>query len=290
HMAGLVIGMNVTPRKGRRWTATENWSAPNVRKLHLFATERPRKGPTPFAMSYVLQRDHRLPAMDSVDLPGQPIVLTRGEPTQITVVNRAHEGTAVHWHGIELESYSDGVAGWSGFGKLAPMIAPGDSFTARLSLPRAGTFIYHTHLNDVEQVTSGMYGPIVVLEPGEKFDRSRDHVFTIGWDGPKASSVVVNGDSVAPPLILDAAGTHRLRFVNIAPAAVYTIALIRDTTVATWRPRGKDGADLPMGLRKPGPAVTRLDAGETFDAEIEHLSPGDYTLNIGPRKRRVIVR
>jgi len=291
HMAGLVVGIVVKPRKGQRSVAAEDWSAPNVRKLRLFATERPRKGPTPLAMSYVLQRDSRPPAADSVEPPGQPIVLTRDEPTQITIINRAHDGTAVHWHGIELESYSDGVAGWSGMDKLAPLVAPNDSFIARLSLPRAGTFIYHTHLNDIEQVTSGMYGPIIVLEPGEKFDPSRDHVFTIGWDGRHApATVLINGDSIAPPLVIDSAETHRFRFVNIGPAQRWPISMTRDTTLITWRPRAKDGADLPVAARKKGPARTALNVGETFDAELDQLPRGEYTLTIGPRKRRIIVR
>ena len=34
----------------------------------------------------------------------------------IMVVNHLTEPTAVHWHGIELESYFDGVAGFSGAG------------------------------------------------------------------------------------------------------------------------------------------------------------------------------
>lgn len=298
HMSGLVLGINVKPRNGENFVDGVDWSnAERVRKLHLFANERPRKGRSPLAMSYVLQRDGRMPAVDSVELPGRPIVLTRGEPTQITVVNRAHDGTAVHWHGIELESFSDGVAGWSGMEKLAPMIAPGDSFVARLTLPRSGTFIYHTHLNDIEQVTSGMYGPIIVLEPGETFDRSRDHVFTIGWDGPEQPPhVVVNGDSILSPLHIELGKTHRLRFVNIGPAGRFLISMRRDSTPVMWRPRAKDGADLPPTGRKLGPAMTAINVGETFDAEFEPPTPGEYILTIAQpvintvRTRRVIVR
>jgi hypothetical protein len=44
------------------------------------------------------------------------IDLIRGEPVSITVVNRLGEPTAVHWHGIELESYFDGVAGFRAMG------------------------------------------------------------------------------------------------------------------------------------------------------------------------------
>ena len=76
---------------------------------------------------------------------GPTIVVTRAVPVRITVVNTRNVTTSVHWHGIELESYFDGVAGCSGAGAhLAPIIAPHDSFVVRFTPPRAGTFIYHT--------------------------------------------------------------------------------------------------------------------------------------------------
>lgn len=297
HMTGLVLGITVKARPGDSSGSPVDWMGSSVRKLHLFADERSRKGYMPFAMSYVLQRDRHIPAADSVELAGQPIVLTRGQPTQVMVVNRTHEGTSVHWHGLELESYSDGVAGWSGMDKLAPMIAPKDSFTARLSLRRAGTFIYHTHLNDVEQLTSGMYGPIVVLEPGETFDPSRDHVYTIGWDGPDIPQhMLINGDSAAKPVFLESAKTHRFRFVNIGPAGRTTISIRRDSTLVRWRARAKDGADLPMNARKTGPAITAMNVGETFDAELDNPAAGEYVLTFDApnvkvtRTRRLVFR
>ncbi len=101
-------------------------------------------------------------------------MLTRGEPVTITVVNRTPEPTSVHWHGIELESYFDGVGGWSGDrALLAPVIAPGDSFDARFAPPRAGTFIYHTHFDEIRQEPAGLAGALVVLEPGAPWDLSR---------------------------------------------------------------------------------------------------------------------
>ena len=45
---------------------------------------------------------------------GPQVVLNRGEPVSIMVVNRLPEPTAVHWHGIELESFFDGVPGSAG--------------------------------------------------------------------------------------------------------------------------------------------------------------------------------
>ena len=226
-----------------------------------------------------------------------PLVLRRGEPTEVTVVNQSHAGTSVHWHGIELESLSDGVAGWSGADKIvAPMVAPKDSFTARLTMPRAGTFIYHTHLNDVEQLTSGMYGPIIVLEPGEKFDPKTDHVFTLGWDGPdEPLRIMVNGDTAGTaPLYLESGRTHRIRLINIGAAGGFRFALRQDSLPVKWTPRAKDGADLPAKLRTEGPSLRALATGETFDAEWTP-APGEYLFTIGGRKpwryeRKVIVR
>jgi FtsP/CotA-like multicopper oxidase with cupredoxin domain len=82
------------------------------------------------------------------------------------------QSTSVHWHGMELESYYDGVPGWGARGKeLTPVIKPGGSFVVRFTPPRVGTFMYHTHLNDEAQISGGLYGPLIVVESAEKVDR-----------------------------------------------------------------------------------------------------------------------
>jgi FtsP/CotA-like multicopper oxidase with cupredoxin domain len=251
-------------------------------------------------MGYVLQRG-AVPPSDSIQVPGPTLVLTRGRPTDITVVNRLKEPTAVHWHGIELESYSDGVAGWSGMSRrVAPSIAPGDSFVARLTLPRAGTFIYHTHLGDLAQLTAGLYGAIVVLEPGARFDPRTDHVVVAGWDGDvRPRRLVVNGDSLPPPLELAAGQRHRFRLVNIGAAGFVRFSLRRDTSLVRWRAIAKDGADLLEEQRAERPATARLNVGETCDAAFDASEPGEYDLSFEltsrpgvpvVRRQRVIVR
>ena len=292
HMAGLVMGITVDDSRGLAKRAEGK-----ARKLRLYANERLRNGRTPLHMSYVQQRGSKPPAADSVEPPGMPLVLTRGELAEVTVVNQSHAATSVHWHGLELESFSDGVAGWSGADRnVAPMIAPNDSFTARLTMPRAGTFIYHTHLNDIEQLTSGMYGPIIVLEPGEKYDPKTDHVFTVGWDGAhEPPKMMVNGDTAGTvPLYLERARTHRIRLINIGAAGGGFFAMRQDSVPVSWKQRAKDGADLPSKLRVEGPAIRYLATGETFDAEWAPAA-GEYLLTIGGRKswrysRKVIVR
>ena len=279
HMAGLVVGIRVRPRPDYAEASRDGPA-----ELRLFAQEGQRRGHAPRTMSYVLQQGDRAPAPDSVAVAGSVIVLARNRPADITVVNRLREPVAVHWHGLELESWSDGVAGWSGADSVvAPAIAPGDSFRARLTVPRAGTFIYHTHMNDIEQITSGLYGAIVVLEPGQAFDPASDHVYVIGWDGEEgdpatgAPRVLINGDSMPPPLELAAGRAHRFRFVNISPAAVQTIQLWRDTTQLEWRRLAVDGADLAPSQATVVPARHRIAVGQTADFEVR-LAPGRYRL------------
>jgi FtsP/CotA-like multicopper oxidase with cupredoxin domain len=168
---------------------------------------------------------------------------------------------------------------------MAPPIAPGDSFTARLTLPRAGTFIYHTHLNDVAQVTGGAAGPLLVLEPGEVFDPARDHVYLSIWHGrPLAPlqipGVLVNGDSIgSAPKELEAGVTHRFRLINIGAAGVVRYSLRMDTTLVQWKARAKDGADLPPALRVMQAATQLVSVGETYDFEFIPPGPGTYEIS-----------
>jgi len=286
HMGGLVLGIMADPRPGDPVEAR-----PHPRKLALETRETAPRGRAPRRLGFSIVNGRSQPG-DTVSVPGPLLVLTRGEPTDITVRNRLPEPTSIHWHGIELESWSDGVPGWSGIGdRRAPAIAPGDSFTARLTLPRAGTFMYHTHLNDIEQITSGMYGPIVVLEPGQRFDPSRDHVFLVSWDGPDdPPHQLVNGDSMPRTETLKAGVAHRFRFINIGPAVFARFTILRDTTVQRWQLKAKDGADVGASERAPRPATMRIDVGEVADYEFIPPAPGDYLLTMGPGDRRVVVR
>ena len=103
-------------------------------------------------------------------------MLKRGEPVSITVVNHLREPTAVHWHGIELESYFDGVADFSGAGtRIAPAIAPGDSFEARFTPPRSGTFMYHPHADEMRQQQAGLSGALLVVDELARFDPDARH-------------------------------------------------------------------------------------------------------------------
>jgi FtsP/CotA-like multicopper oxidase with cupredoxin domain len=250
--------------------------------LRLHVTEGKRRARAPRALGYVLQQGDAAPAADSLAHANPVLVMHVAQPVDVTVYNRLKEPTAVHWHGIELESYSDGVAGWSGSAmRLAPLIAPGDSFVARLTLARAGTFIYHTHLGDFDQMTSGLFGGLIVLPERSRYDPSTDHIFVAGWDGPEdPPHLMINGDSLARPATFAAHAAHRLRFVNIGVAAAIQVRLTRDTSLVTWRALAKDGDELPKAQAVSRPAELSLDVGETADFEFKPVTGARYVLTI----------
>jgi manganese oxidase len=277
-MSGLVLGIVVKPKPG---AAAAHEPTPR-RRLRLFATERPRIFGRASAFSFVLQEGDREPARDSLRIPGSPIVLTRGEPTSIMVVNRMSEPVTVHWHGIELESYYDGVANWSGIGsRVAPAIAPGDSFDVRLTPDRAGTFIYHTHQRETGQLGAGLFGPLLIVEPGQVIDTLTDRVLLMGAGGPHPSAPpTLNGEVDPRPLDLRAGTTYRLRFINITAFDNKFVRLLADTSVQRWRAVAKDGADLPQHQATILPARLVMGAGETWDVDFTPARAGDLTLEI----------
>ena len=290
-MAGLVVGIEVRPRPGDAPAAPP----PPARRLWLFADERAGYFAERPGYGFVLQEGAE-PALDSIRIPGTPILLHRDEPVEITVVNRTHVGMSVHWHGIELTSVYDGVPGWSGdSSRVAPLIAPGDSFTVRMTPDRAGTFIYHTHADEAEQLASGLYGPLVVLAPGESWDAEHDRVFLMGWGGPGAAAPpFMNGSASPPPVRLHVGESYRLRFINITPSNNQRIRLLADSvTPTTWRVFAKDGAQVSPAQAVETSANLSLGAGETYDYAFARAQPARYMLEVTTaifQRRPVVMR
>jgi manganese oxidase len=278
-MAGLVLGIHVQAHPAHPPVA-EDGREP--RRLRLLVQSGPAKSAGAPGLGYVLHEGGPAPAPDSISIPGSTLVLRRGEPVAITVVNRLAEPTTVHWHGMELESFPDGVPGWSGMpGRTLRAIAPADSFVAHFTPPRAGTFIYHSHLNELAQIGSGLYGAMLVVEPDHDFDPAVDHLIVVGQNGPEEEAPgLVNGSFEPPPIELRAGQTHRLRLINITNDWRVMFSLVSDTGYAQWRPVAKDGADLPPGQATPRPAHLLTGAGETADFEVSFPAPGVWRLEV----------
>ncbi len=290
-MKGLVMGITVLPAGAGGPPAPQS----KPRQLRLLVGERPATWDAPKAHVYQLQEGNEQPALDKATVPGSPIVLTRGEPVEITVVNQLKQPTAVHWHGIEIESYYDGVPDWGGVGnQVTPPIAPGESFLVRITPKRAGTFIYHTHWHDPVQLSTGLYGPLLVLEPGQKLDPERDKTFIISRGGTdNATSPVLLNGSVQPAAQRLAKGVkYRLRFINISDnLGDLLVSLFKEGSPVSWRPIAKDGAQLPASQQIPKPAQQVIAVGETYDFEFQPESEGDLQLELvrGPVSKARLV-
>lgn len=292
-MGGMVVGIAVAPRGrivddrsgGVRVDRPRVRAARALRLLVRAATGSTAAAPL---YAYALHGPGTPEPPLTSGLAAAPVLdLVQGEPVEITVVNRLPEPTAVHWHGIELESYYDGVPGFSGSPRrTTPLVAPGDSFVVRFAPPRAGTFIYHTHADELRQQTAGLVGALVVRPPGPARDPAADVpiVVTSPVDFALNRRVVLFNASTTPaPLVLTAGRTYRLRLIQMSvPRAAVTLELrgrgaAGADSVLAWRLVAKDGADLPG---HPGSRLARqfLGVGETADVEITPTAPGDLRL------------
>jgi len=85
--------------------------------------------------------------------PGPTIEVVEGDRVRIFVTNRLPEHTSVHWHGQLLPCGMDGVTGLT-----QPGIQPGKTFVYEFVARHAGTFMYHPHADEMQQMAMGMMG------------------------------------------------------------------------------------------------------------------------------------
>ena len=280
-MRGLVIGMHITPAPDYKAVA-----AADRRVINLLIQKEPSRliGAQP-AYGFLLQTDSVAPPKDKVSIPGPVLELKRGQPVRIQVTNNLTEPSGVHWHGLEIESYPDGVPGFSGLGdKIMPPIPPGGTFAAEFTPPRSGTFPYHSHLHEMRQIASGMYGAIIVSDAPR--DTTHDHLIVAGGGGLPVfykqgpATLLVNGSMSPNPIRMTAGDTNRIRIVSIHADEVLNFRFGTKLAVARWMPLARDGADLPPALRAAAAAVMRMGPGETADFIYVPKEPGRMLLEV----------
>jgi FtsP/CotA-like multicopper oxidase with cupredoxin domain len=282
-MAGLVLGIRVAPNGIAAQPTRE------FRPMRLLVRSKPNVyGGLP-GYAYVLGGTPAERDTNTLTLPGPTLVLEKNEPVAITVVNQSDAPAAVHWHGIELDSYPDGVPGWSGAGaSILPAIAPNDSLTVRFTPPRAGTFMYHSHFDEFGQIASGLYGSIVVLEHGQHYDGDTDRVLLLSDDGPTQNVLMgpfpralLNGQAQPKPIELQMGVTYRFRLINIRTDYPASVALLEGGQPLQWRLVAKDGADLPASQATLRSSRITFAAGEIYDVEFTPKTWGNLTLQFG---------
>jgi FtsP/CotA-like multicopper oxidase with cupredoxin domain len=161
------------------------------------------------------------------------------------------------------------------------MIQPGKSFDVYFNPPRAGTFIYHTHLNDMPQLSSGLYGPIIVVPRGKKFAPEAERIFVISRNGMRTDGgLLLNGAPRPDPQRWIAGQRYRLRFININANNTIIVKLTQNGVLTMWKSLAKDGADLPPEQTLTAPASSLIAPGETYDFEVSPEPKGDMELTL----------
>jgi hypothetical protein len=88
---------------------------------------------------------------------GPTIEIVEGDRVRIYVTNKLPAATSIHWHGLIIPSGMDGVGGLS-----QKAIQPGETFKYEFTVWQHGTFMYHSHHDEMTQMALGMLGMFIV--------------------------------------------------------------------------------------------------------------------------------
>lgn len=118
-------------------------------------------------------------------LPAPTLFFNRGDKAVIYVTNSLDTETSIHWHGILLPNFEDGVPYLT-----SPPIQPGKTHKFEFLIDQSpGTYWYHSHTGLQEQ--EGLYGAFIIKEKPEK--KLKDLVLVLSdWTDEKATEVIRN--------------------------------------------------------------------------------------------------
>lgn len=278
HMAGLVLGIQIPDGP------SDLISKGEPRYLTLQVNEYDTI--PEYKYQFTLSSGNKKEPFQSVR-PGPLLILKQYQDTYITLENNMSISTGVHWHGLELDSWADGVPAWSSSeGLTSPVVKPGEKFTYKLSLMRAGSFIYHSHLDDINQLSGGLYGPLIVLRENETYDPEKDHFYIVSWKRSMINSFEdheLNGRTKQPLQLATVGDTHRIRLMHIAPVGSVTVRMLKNDLPVPIKFIAKDGADLPEHQQIDIEVSARFGVGETADFAFTPTEPGLYELQVGAK-------
>jgi len=216
---------------------------------------------------------------------GPTIEAVEGDHVRIYVTNRLPAPTTVHWHGLFVPSGMDGVGGLS-----QRPIEPGETFRYEFTLRQHGTFLYHSHHDEMVQMAMGLMGMVVVhpREPsGPPVDR--DYAFLLsewaidpGRRRPDPNemtdfNVLTFNAKVFPatePMVARLGDRVRIRIGNLSAMDHHPIH-IHGTS---FRVVATDGGAIPEAAQWPETTVL-VPAGGVRVIELVADNPGDWAVH-----------
>jgi len=204
---------------------------PGVVELNLRAS--------PASLAYLPQQPAPVWAFNGT-IPGPLIQANKGDTVIVHFKNDLPEPTTIHWHGVRVPNDMDGA------GRLSQPIPAGGTFDYRFTVPDAGLFWYHPHVRSDVQVEKGLYGAILVRDPGESslgvvvdrvvvlddvrvdpntgqtVDELNSRTEMMGREG---NLLLVNGRPSNAALTVPAGARVRLHVVNAANARYFSLYL-----------------------------------------------------------------
>lgn len=218
-------------------------------------------------------------------VPGPLIRVTAGERVRVRVTNNLPDPTSVHWHGLVIPNAQDGVSELT----QAP-IQPGETFTYEYTVPNTpGTFFYHTHHAADRQQPLGLYGALIMDEPGATAAYEQEYVVELGeWrvtngqtfpamelDGMLPNFFTINGKSYPATETIKARVGDRIlvRFIGtgqfIQPMHIHG---------GPFEVVGTDGNPVPPGVRLTKDTVL-VGPGERYDVVWTARESGKWLLH-----------
>lgn len=119
-------------------------------------------------------------------IPGPTLEFTEGEYAIIYVKNEMGVETSIHWHGMLLPNFFDGVPYLT-----TPPIKPGTTFKYEFPIRQSGTYWYHSHTMLQEQ--SGVFGSLLINPKEKTLDYDHDLILMLSdWTNEKPHSIMRN--------------------------------------------------------------------------------------------------
>lgn len=216
---------------------------------------------------------------------GPTFEAVEGDRVRIYVTNRLAAPTTVHWHGILLPSGMDGVGGVS-----QRPIDPGETFKYEFTLRQHGTYMYHSHHDEMTQMQLGMMG-LFIIHPKNPSTPPPDRDYAmmlsewkieVGAARPDPNEMTdfnvftMNGRAFpgTAPLLAQKGERVRIRIGNLSTMSHHAIHLHGYQFKVT----ATDGGEIPPAGQWPETTV-HMPTGSTRTIEFIADEPGDWVLH-----------